>query len=224
MSYVKFNRQILNSSRQQFPVENPDVYSAVQHIPDLSSGEARRSDMAIVSEACRSRVVCAPGWNAGARTRTASREFPRGALLSLCFSRDQIEAPPMADHLDQVTAFMDRLQQPVCDFAIDVKASRILFRGGYYLDGADYSLVVALLPNHRGAKSSGQDVPYFLPADLAGELGVEEPCYARAHSAPPGCGGQRWLLIRELSSRTASLRTLTERLSTRARASGGVPS
>ena len=50
-----------------------------------------------------------------------------------------------------------------------------MFRGGYYLEGADYSLVVALLPNHRQAKSNGEDVPYFLSSDLALALGLQEP-------------------------------------------------
>ena len=175
VSYVKFNRQTLNSSRQQFPVENPDVYSAVQHIPELSSGEAldriwqlyRRHAEAVSSVLQAGMQEHAPALLHGT--------LPRGALLGLCFSRDQIEAPPIADHLDQVTAFMDRLQQPVCDFATDPKAGRILFRGGYYLEGADYRLVYALLPNHRLAKSNGEDVPHFLSIDLALALGVQEP-------------------------------------------------
>ena len=111
VSYVKFNRGILDSSRQQFPVENPDVYSAVQHIPELSSAQAldriwqlyRRHAEAVSSVLQTGIQEHAPAL----LTEGSSRR-----LVSLCFSRDQIEAPPVADPLDQLTAFMDRLQQP----------------------------------------------------------------------------------------------------------------
>lgn len=96
-------------------------------------------------------------------------------MLNLCVSREQIEAPPLADHLDQVAAFLDRLQQPICDFAVDVEKRRILFRGGYYLEGADYNLVDALLAYHRPAKRDGEEVPYLHSSALALSLEVEQP-------------------------------------------------
>lgn len=37
VSYVKFHSGMVNSTRQQFPIDNPDVYSVVHHVAGLSS-------------------------------------------------------------------------------------------------------------------------------------------------------------------------------------------
>ena len=70
---------------------------------------------------------------------------------------------------------MDRLNLPVCEFAVDPAAQRICFRGDFVLKDADYALFAALLDNHRLAKSSGGDVAFMHPLDLAEKLGIQEP-------------------------------------------------
>lgn len=175
VSYVKFNSAILNSTRQQFPIDNPDVYSAVQHIPGVSSEQALDQMWELYRRHAEAVSAVLEAGTTDHMRSLLHGTLPPGALLNLCVSRDRIEAPPLADHFEEVAAFMDRLQQPVCDFAVDAKEHRILFRGGFCLEGKDYSLVEALLPNHRQAKSNGEGVPYFYPADLAQTLGVEEP-------------------------------------------------
>jgi 7-cyano-7-deazaguanine synthase in queuosine biosynthesis len=175
VSYVKFNSGILNSTRQQFPIDNPDVYSAVQHIPGVSSEQTLDQMWELYRRHAEAVSAVLEAGTTDHMRSLLHGTLPRGALLNLCFSRDRIEAPPIADHLDQVAAFMDRLQQPVCDFAVDAKERRILFRGGYHLEGADYSVVDALLPYHRQAKANGEDVPYLHSSDLALKLAVQEP-------------------------------------------------
>lgn len=174
-SYVKFHSGIINSTRQQFPIDHPDVYSAVQHIPGLSSEQALDKIWQLHR---RHADAVSAVLEAGLKDHASllfQGTLPRGALLNLCVSRDRIEAPPLADYFDQVTAFMDRLQQPICDFAVDAEKRRILFRGGYYLEGVDYKVVDALLAYHRPAKRNGEDVPFLHSSNLALKLKVEEP-------------------------------------------------
>lgn len=175
VDYVKFSRSILNSTPQHFPAENPDVYSAVNDVPGFSATAV----LDRLWEMHRRHAETVDGvLQAGIKehSQTLARDLlPRGALLRLCFSRSRIEAPPMVDHLQQFAARLDRLAQQVCDFAVDRDAGKIWFRGDYSLEGSDFILVAALLPNHERAKSRGEQVPYRLPGDLAMELKIEEP-------------------------------------------------
>lgn len=174
VSYVKFNSGILTSTRQQFPIDNPDVYSAVQHIPGVSSEQALDQMWELYRRQAEAVLAVLEAGTTDHMRSLVHGTLPRGALLNLCFSRDRIEAPPIADHLDQVAAFMDRLQRPVCDFAVDEQAERIRFRGGFSLDGGDYQLVLALLPKHRTAKRKGEVVPFTLDWELSDQMGIEE--------------------------------------------------
>ena len=100
---------------------------------------------------------------------------PAGSLLSMCFSRRGIEAPAPPSYDRQVRQFMDSLPKPVSEFAVDAEAGRILFRGGFSLDGANFRLVRALLPNHRSGKArEPADIAFVRPEDMAEELGIDE--------------------------------------------------
>lgn len=174
VAYVKFCHDVRNSDRDRFATNYPDVYAAAAHVTGLTTQEAidrfwdlhRRHAQAVLA------VV-----EAGIREHAASlvsENLPHGALLSLCVGRTRLDPPPMADTTQQITDFMHRLQPQICDFAVDQTRKRILFKGGFFLDGADFRLFHALLDNHRTAKAAGREVPYFAPAALAEHLGISE--------------------------------------------------
>jgi len=96
------------------------------------------------------------------------------SLLSLYFNRNEILNDPDPAHNDQMKEFMDGLNKPICEFAVDEDAKVILFRDGSSLSGKNYDLVKALLPNFERGKSKAADVDYFSPPDLADELKVTE--------------------------------------------------
>jgi hypothetical protein len=174
VSYVRFSQKIVNSTRQRFPVENPDIYAAVPHVPGLSSAQALDEAWAMHlrhAEAVTSVIKAAVGTHASS---LVDHTLPRGALLAMCFSRDRIEAPPLVNELDRMSEFIDRLQQPVCEFAVDITNKRIVFRGGLVLAGANFNLFHALLACFREAKSTKRDVPYIISWKLADVLGVSE--------------------------------------------------
>jgi hypothetical protein len=174
VAYVKFWREMSQSSRQLLPIQQPDVYSAVQHVPGVEPDEVldRAWDL-LRRHAEAVNTVIERGIMDNSH-RLARDDLPRGSLLRLCFSQDRIEPPPLSDGFDQVAALLDRLNEPVCDFAVDVAAERIWFRGDFHIDGVDYQLVEKLLPNHRIAKAKCREVPPFHTPDLADALQVQE--------------------------------------------------
>ncbi|MEP9390584.1 7-cyano-7-deazaguanine synthase [Mesorhizobium sp. KR9-304] len=175
VAYVKFCRDISASDQDRFKRDHPDIYTVVHHVPDMAADDVLEQAWAMIRRH-------ADGVNgvleAGAKVHSQAMvhdRLPRGAILRLCVSRDRIEAPLVPDCCDDVAASLDRLDAPVCDFAVDKAAGRIWFRGGFYVDGAYYRLIEALLPNHREAKAECKDVPYFYSPDLADHLEMLEP-------------------------------------------------
>jgi hypothetical protein len=77
---------------------------------------------------------------------------------------------PATDHGRQVLDFMDKLATPLCEFAVDPDDGKILFKGGFCLEGANYSLFHALLEKFRLGKRHGTEIAYFAPAALATRL------------------------------------------------------
>jgi hypothetical protein len=174
VAYVKFCQSIVACEKDQFVVQNPQIAAALNYFPDLTSDQAldriwnlhRRHATEILS------VI-----EAGLKlhgSALARNTLAPGSLLSLCFSRTRVEAPPIADYDRQVGEFMDRLAQPVCEFAVDQDAKRIWFKGDYYLDGANFKLVAALIENHRSAKARIAEVPFTPTWKLAEKLKIDE--------------------------------------------------
>ena len=93
----------------------------------------------------------------------------------MCFSRRGIEVPAPSEYDQQMKRFMDGLVKPVCEFAVDAERERVLFKGGFSLDGAHSKLVIALLPNHRSGKAKNPaEVAFLRTEELAASLAVEE--------------------------------------------------
>jgi hypothetical protein len=175
VAYVKFCREISRSDRRRFSTEYPDIYSIVHHVPGVAADDVLdRAWNTVRRHADEVNSVLEAGAREYSRALVRD-ELPRGAILRLCFSRDRMEAPPVADYCDHVATALDRLDSAVCDFAVDVPARRIWFRGDFCLERPDYDLMRVLLPNHRNAKAECREVPWFHTPDLAAALEIEEP-------------------------------------------------
>lgn len=175
VAYVKLCQTISASSRDQLPTAFPGVVSTLSYLPCESTTEAldRVWDLFSRHAAGVLSVVAE-----GLRTHgdaLARGMIPKNSLLSLSLARSVIESPPQANYHGQVEAFMDRLSEPVCDFAVDQKGRNILFRGDFRLHGKMFDLIVALLEKHRGAKAGMASVEHTSPSDLAAKLNIDEP-------------------------------------------------
>lgn len=174
VSYVKFFQSFAALDERMFLSEHPAVASALGSIKGMRSGDAvgaihrlyRRhaEDVLRVLEEGATR-------HAGKLVRGG---IPAGSILSMCAPGTKIEVSPPSDFLRQMQEFMDGLSETRCEFAVDECRERIVFRGGFSLTGANYSLVHALLGNFRSAKTSGSDIPFMRPDDLANRLGIDQ--------------------------------------------------
>lgn len=174
VAYVKFCQTVIAGGRGEFMAQNQQVAAALRYFPDLSCDEAldriwdlhdrhATGVLSVIEEGLRRHG-----------TALACNTLPAGSLLSLCFSRTHVAAPPLEDYDREVNDFMDRLTDPVCEFAFDPESKRVWFKGGYYLDGAGFKLIATLIENHRSAKAHLIEVPFIAAWKLADELGIEE--------------------------------------------------
>ena len=174
LSYVSFFQKVGATPKERFLVDYPEVVSALDRFPGLSTDEAgdrvfdlfQRHALAVES-------VIADGVkkHVGALYRN---ELPDGCLLSVCFSRGHVESVPPSDYDAQTKAFMDRLATPVLEFAIDTRECRVLFRGGAFLEGTNFRVVGALLQDFRTAKAGDADVAYQPATILAEQLQLSD--------------------------------------------------
>ena len=55
-----------------------------------------------------------------------------------------------------------------------IDTGRILFKGGFFLEGTNFKLVQALLDNHRTGKKAAAEIAYVAPSVLADALAIDE--------------------------------------------------
>ena len=174
VAYVKFCQSTARCEKDQFIVQNPQVAAALSYVPELSPDEVL-SRIWTLHRRHADDVLAVIEAGAQQYSKELSRgELPNGSLLSLCFGRSRIEDIQPSPYDRQVAEFMDRLDSPVCEFAVDTHGEKIFFRGGFCLEGANFKLVAALLENHRTAKAQMIAVPYIEPWLLAEKLGIAE--------------------------------------------------
>lgn len=174
LSYVSFFQRVAATPKERFLVDFPEVVSALDRFPGLSSQEAGDLVYDLFQRHAKSVeevITTAVSAHIGPLYRS---ELPSGSLLATCFSRGHIEAPPPSDYDVQAKAFMDRLGAPFLEFAFDQDAKRVLFHDGHHLDGANFRMVEALIENFREAKRRRADVPFLPATDLADRLGVSD--------------------------------------------------
>lgn len=174
LSYVTFFQKVAATPKERFLVDFPEVVSALDRFPGLSTQGAGDRVYDLFQRHAKSIeevITSAVSKHIGPLYRN---ELPSGSLLATCFSRGHVEAAPATDYDVQAKAFMDRLSAPILEFGFDEVAKRVIFHGGHHLDGANFHVIAALIENFREAKRQRADVP-FLPAnELADRLGVSD--------------------------------------------------
>jgi DNA-binding transcriptional regulator YdaS (Cro superfamily) len=90
----------------------------------------------------------------------------------MCFSRSRIEVSP-SDYDQQVRSSWTNWWL-ACEFAVDAQAKRILFKGGFFLEGANFRLFDALLENFRTGKKADTEIAFIRAPDLATMLSVSD--------------------------------------------------
>lgn len=175
VAYVKFFQTFASSSLGRFISDHPQVAAALRYFPDLSADAAAARIYDLYLRHSEDVLSVIEGGLNGHAAELVRGELPAGSLLSMCFSRRGIGAPAPPDYDQQIKRFVDGLTKPVCEFALDAEAGRILFKGGFSVDGAHFKLVRALLTNHRSGKArEPAGVAFVRPDDLAKELDIDE--------------------------------------------------
>lgn len=175
VAYVKFFQSFVSSSKNRFIADYPQIASALSYFPELSADAAAARIHELYHRHAEDVLAVIEGGLESHSAELVRGELPAGSLLSMCFSRRGIEAPAPSNYDQQMKQFMDGLAKPACEFAVEPEAGRILFKGGFSLEGASFKLVDSLLPNHRSGKAKEPaEVAFIRPVDLADELGIDE--------------------------------------------------
>lgn len=174
LSYVAFFQKVAATPKERFLMGFTEVVSALGCFPGLTAAQAGDRLYDLFQRQARAvEAVIADAVKEHARALYRD-ELPSASLLAICFSRGHVESVPPSDYDAQTKAFMDRLAAPVLEFAIDVGANHVLFRGGLILKGANFRVVDALLAGFRGAKASDSEIPFMAPTALADRLQLDD--------------------------------------------------
>jgi hypothetical protein len=174
LSYVSFFQRIVATPKERFLVDFPEVISALDYYPGLSTDEAGDLVFDLFQRHAKDVEDVVTAAVLEHRGRLYRNELPSGSLLTTCFSRGHVESQPASNYDTQAKAFMDRLSTPVLEFAFDEAAERIVFQGGHHLDGVNYKIVKMLIENFRDAKKRRAQIPYLRSEDLAAGLNISD--------------------------------------------------
>jgi len=174
--YVKFARDF-SQLRGSFDLLNnyPSMADALHEFEELTSEQAEEQIFALYKKHANDVLsVLDQGLNAN-RQEWREDRLPNTSLLALYFNRAEILNDPDPNLAGQMKGFMDSLNQPVCEFAVDEGDRKILFKGEFVLEGTNFKLFNALLEKHRAGKKNGNEVAFVLASDLADALDIDEP-------------------------------------------------
>lgn len=174
VSYVSFFKKVAATPRERFVIDFPEIVSAINWFPDISSAEAadRVHDL-FKRQAKAIESVIAAGIKEHAEVLFRNEMAP-GSLLSICLARNSVEILSPSDYDLQAKKFVDRLSAPVFEFAIDETGRKVLFRSAVTLTEANFRIVEQLLPDFRSAKKEGREVPFTPPRSITKRLGISE--------------------------------------------------
>ena len=174
IAYVGFFREFASLNKARFIAQYPEIASSLRSFGIPADEAATRIFDLYQRHASDVNAVL----EAGSRRHLGELlrgEIPPGALLAMCFNRTTLEAPPEPGYDAGVKRFMDALSEPRCEFAVDDRKQRIVFKGDFALTGAHYKLINALLGNFRAGKTSGSEIAFFRPDKLADSLEIDQP-------------------------------------------------
>ena len=174
VAFVKFCQTFVSLTKAGFISEHPQITSALRYLPGLSADDAKDRIYDLYRRHAHDVLeVIQDGLKLHA-DELVRGELPTGSLLSMCFSRGHIDSPPPSGYDQKVKAFIDELGKPVCEFAVDTDAGKILFKGGFSLEGANFKLIQVLLDNHRMGKKAAAEIAFIASPDLALALKMDE--------------------------------------------------
>ena len=173
-SYVKFAQQFSTLKKEEFISEHPQITSALSSFSGLTTEQAEEQIFNLYSRHARDVLdVLDKGFDDHReKLITGSKALPSGSLLAVSFNRNKIEAAKQDGYDAQVKETLDKLGRIKIQFHVD--SSRIAFKGGYVITGANFQLIEQLLPGFREAKSNRSEVPYVSTTELASQLGIIE--------------------------------------------------
>lgn len=173
-AYVKFFREFADVLKDKFLTQYPEITSALDHFSDTPRHEAadriyemylrhHHDVMSVLNEAAEIH-----------RLELTRGTLPSGSLMAMLYNQNRIAVSESSNYQEEARAFMDRLSAPVCEFAVDASACKILFRGDLVLDGKNFELFKVLLPAFREGKSRGGEVSFIGTQDLTEKLDFTE--------------------------------------------------
>lgn len=175
--YVKFARDFSLLRGSVDLLNNyPSMAEALHEYEDLTSEQAEERIFDLYKRHADDVLgVLEQGFDAN-RQQWRSLSLPDTSLVALYFNRAEILNDPDPNMQTQMKEVMDRFgsAQQACEFAVDEDAKRILFKGDFALEGVNYKLFHALVPNHKAGRDSGKDIAYVPTRVLAKTLGIEE--------------------------------------------------
>jgi len=174
LSYVSLFQRVAVTPKERFLVEFPEVISALDCFPGLSTGDAGDRVFNLFQRHAKAVEDVITAALAAHVRQLLRNELPAGSLLATCFTRGHVEVGPASDYDAQTKAFVDRLSAPVLEFGVDEVAKRVHFHGGHHLDGANFRMVGALIRQFREAKAKRADVPFLSAPKLANALSMDE--------------------------------------------------
>lgn len=177
--YVRLAQKIRATPKERFASTFPEVFSAADHFPGLSSSEAiekmydlfKRHADAVFS-------VIQRGLQEHGEA-LLDEDHPSGSLLAMCFNRGVIKPSESQDVHAQLNDVIDRLSSAKCEFIYDADGQAIYFKGGVEVMGANFKLFEALLDTFRTARAKGQDVEYMHANKLADQLEINDATLRR---------------------------------------------
>ncbi len=174
LAYVKSVQSLASTPKNRFLAEYPQIASALAWFPDLTADQAKDRIYDLLHRHAADVLSVVADGTRRHLDELVRGELPAASLLAMCFNRTRIDVVPPSGYDQQVKDFMDRLAPPAYEFAVYVEGGRILFRGDFHLDGANFELFAALLDNHRAAKKMAAEVPFIPAPDLAVKLKISE--------------------------------------------------
>ena len=174
-SYVKFAQQFQGISLGQFVTEHPQISSAFDEFPKLTTQEAEEKIFDLYRRYTQDVIKVIDDGYLQNKKRFSNGEMPLTSILSIFFNRNKIEVVPASDYGEQLKQTLDKLGKQRCQFFLDESNSRIVFKGGYEINGTHFNLINALIGNFRHGKSNDSEPDYIPAGTLATTLNIEEP-------------------------------------------------